>query len=281
MIVSQLHKKTFMNSSFPNLLFISHDLLLYVVLIFLIKKKKKRKPRSRSPVVITKRQSRNADRAHGSRIVGRRQHLWQRPSLRAETWRSGFEIIPVQMSPLSCKQFVRAGQVRNSLKSRSEQISPCKASCEKQGWKDMKALALGPYCLLPSSPPTPECKGAGEKEGRKDTEWGGENVLVTLCSRLQLIQDEDRHLLCLEPCLSLSHEHTCDGPSPLMFLLFTPLSLHLGQDFVCAGFSFHLVFVHGKLLNYISSAFLLHFCWIWRSMEYMENLTQLQFLKTL
>lgn len=162
------------DDSFPNLLFISHELLLYVVLIFLIKKKKKRKPRSRSPVVITKRQSRNADRAHGSRIVGRRQHLWQRPSLRAETWRSGFEIIPVQMSPLSCKQFVRAGQVRNSLKSRSEQISPCKASCEKQGWKDMKALALGPYCLLPSSPPTPECKGAGEKEGRKDTEWGGE-----------------------------------------------------------------------------------------------------------
>lgn len=244
------------DDSFPNLLFISHELLLYVVLIFLIKKKKKRKPRSRSPVVITKRQSRNADRAHGSRIVGRRQHLWQRPSLRAETWRSGFEIIPVQMSPLSCKQFVRAGQVRNSLKSRSEQISPCKASCEKQGWKDMKALALLPPSIISPNPWVQRSWREGGEEGHRvrERERGGENVLVTLCSRLQLIQDEDRHLLCLEPCLSLSHEHTCDGPSPLMFLLFTPLSLHLGQDFVCAGFSFHLVFVHGKLLNYISSA---------------------------
>lgn len=65
-------------------------------------------------------------------VAGVEEHLWQAA---AETWRSGPVIIPVQMSPFC---------LLHSTKNHRQQISPSKPLCERQDWKDMKALA----CLL-------------------------------------------------------------------------------------------------------------------------------------
>lgn len=94
---------------------------------------------------------------------GSREHFWQTAVLSwdTEVWASDN---PGPNVSLLCKQIPPIGPIQNTMKNHRRQISQSKPSCEREDWKDMKALArilahLSPSCsilssyLLPSSPP--------------------------------------------------------------------------------------------------------------------------------
>lgn len=98
---------------------------------------------------------------------GSREHFWQTAVLSwdTEVWASDN---PGPNVSLLCKQIPPIGPIQNTMKNHRRQISQSKPSCEREDWKDMKALArilahLSPSCsilssyllpppLLPSSP---------------------------------------------------------------------------------------------------------------------------------
>lgn len=56
---------------------------------------------------------------------------------------------------LLCKQILPIGPIQNSMNNHRRQISPSKPLCEREDWKDMKALACILACLSPSFSPSP------------------------------------------------------------------------------------------------------------------------------
>lgn len=56
-----------------------------------------------------------------------------------------------------CKQILPIGPIQNSMKSHRRTISQSKPLCEREDWKDMKALACILTRLSPSFSPSPFC----------------------------------------------------------------------------------------------------------------------------
>ena len=86
---------------------------------------------------------------------GRGEHLWQTAVLSwdTEVWASDN---PGPNVSLLCKQIIPIGPIQNTMKNHRRQISQSKPSCEREDWKDMKALArilahLSPSCSILSS----------------------------------------------------------------------------------------------------------------------------------
>lgn len=90
--------------------------------------------------------------------VGKKEHLWQTAALSwdMEVWAGDNRSPNVS---LLCKQIPPIGPIQNSMKNHRRQISLSKPLCEREDWKDMKALAciLGrlsfDFSYLPFLPP--------------------------------------------------------------------------------------------------------------------------------
>lgn len=92
----------------------------------------------------------------GLQEFGRKEHLWQAVALSwdMEVWASDNSSPNVSFL---CKQILPVGPIQKCMKNHRRQISRSKPLCEREGWKDMKALACILTRLSPSSSIFPIC----------------------------------------------------------------------------------------------------------------------------